>query len=267
MITQNLPAHLIAAMESQAEAAAADTDANSCCCGTIVLFPFLAQGHLNPFLDLGFLLSSRYRSLSLLFLTTPANLPNLQPLFRSIPTIRLLTLPFNSADDLPPNVHHTRFLSAAHVTAFNHATQSLRPAFHGLLASLISDGGPPLLCIVADMFLAWAVQVSGAFGVFHATLYTSGPYAMAIYNSIWTHLPHKHTSADVLTLPDLPGVTIHRSQLSANMRAATPDSPALLFVRRQAELGRMADGALWNTVEALERRSLDEWGKPVWASE
>ncbi|KAL6002177.1 hypothetical protein ACLOJK_037625 [Asimina triloba] len=248
---------------------AADTDSDSCC-GTIVLFPFMAQGHLNPFLDLAFLLSSRHPSLSLAIVSTPANLLNIRPLFRSIPAVRLLSLPFNSSDHgLPPNIDHTRSLSRAQISALYHASQSLQPAFHQLISSLVSDVGPPLLCIVADMFLAWTVEISRAFGLLHAALYTSGPYAMAIYNSIWTHLPHRLTSAHLLTLPDLPGVKIHRSQLSANMLAATEDSASSVFNRRQAELCQMADGTLWNTADVLERLSLDQWarssGKPVWA--
>ncbi|KAL6002174.1 hypothetical protein ACLOJK_037622 [Asimina triloba] len=75
------------------------------------------------------------------------------------------------------------------VITLYHAAQSLQPAFHHLISSLVSDAGSPLLCIVTDMFLARTVEISRAFGLLYVALYTSDPYAMAIFNSIWTHLP------------------------------------------------------------------------------
>ncbi|XP_058101372.1 UDP-glycosyltransferase 92A1-like [Magnolia sinica] len=238
-------------------------------CGTIVLFPFMAQGHLNPFIDLARILAFRFPDLIITIVSTPGNVLNLRPLFRSTPSIRLAQLPFHSSDHgLPVNIEHTRALSRAAISQLYHASQALQPAFHRLISSIISHpDGPPLLSIVSDMFLAWTVEVANAFNVFHTVLYTSGPYAMSIYNSIWTHLPHTLTCADEIKLPDLPHITIHRSQLSENMKVATRESSA--FVRQQAEYCRRADGGLWNTVDVIERLSLDDWsrstGKPVWA--
>ncbi|KAF8395865.1 hypothetical protein HHK36_019820 [Tetracentron sinense] len=232
-----------------------------------------SPGHLNPFLDLARLLATRSPTLTITIVSTPANILTLRPRFLSYPTIRFADLPFQISDhsDLPDNAENTDILTTqSSISRFYHASESLKPSFHRLISHLTqSDGGRPPICIVSDMFLAWTVDVAHKFGSLHVPLYTSGPYAMSIYNSIWTHLPHRLTSHDPLTLPDLPHITIHRTQLSRNMKSATGNDPSSRFTVRQAEYCRRSDGSIWNTVDVIEKSSLDHWaqsmGKPVWA--
>lgn len=245
--------------------------------GNIVLFPFMAQGHLNPFIGFANLLASRHPSLTITLVTTPANVLDLRPIFSSIPSVRFAQLPFNSSDHgLPPGIEHTRSLSRESVSRLYLASQSLQPSFNRLIESMCKSNGcnhPPVLAIVSDMFMAWSVDISRAFGVYHAVLYTSGPYAMSIYNSIWHHLPFLLTCGDDFSLPDLPHITLHRSQLAEGMKSAAAngghDHPSAVFVRRQEELCRRSDACLWNTTTVLEQRSLKDWsqasGQPCWS--
>ncbi|XP_010257276.1 PREDICTED: crocetin glucosyltransferase 3-like [Nelumbo nucifera] len=240
----------------------------------VVLFPFMAQGHLNPFLDLARLFAFRAPSLTITFVSTPANNLSLRPRFLSYPTIRFLDLSFHIDGDppLPDNAENTDvFTTQSYISRFYLGSESLfRHSFHRLISQITeSDGGRPPVCIISDMFLAWTIDFAHSFGSLHIPLYTSGPYAMSIYNSIWTHLPHTLTCSDVFTLPDVPGITLHRTQLSNNMKAASKDKRSSEFVKRQADCCRRSDGSLWNTVEVLEKSSLHNWaqstGKPVWA--
>ncbi|KAI3968979.1 hypothetical protein MKX01_001456 [Papaver californicum] len=235
----------------------------------VVLFPFMAQGHLNPFLDLARNLASRIPDVVVIIVSTPANILMLGPRFLAYPTIDFVELP-----PFHDNTEFTDSLSNLFALAkFYHSSELLKPSFHLLISQLIqSNGGNPPICIISDMFLGFTVEVAHSFGSRHVPLYTSGPYAISIYNSIWTHLPQRLTSTDVLTLPDLPpNFTIYRNQLSRNMiKAASSynqDSPT--FAARQAEFCKNSDGSLWNTVDVLEKCSLEDWtnlsGKPVWA--
>ncbi|XP_074559285.1 crocetin glucosyltransferase 3-like [Curcuma longa] len=244
------------------------------CDGVVVLFPFLAHGHLNPCLDLARLLSKRYPSLSLILLTTDGHLPHLSR--RGLPSsIRLSGLPFRPTDHgLPPDADTTFALPPQLVTRFNHAIQDSLPAsFRAYLASLL-EAELPLLCLIADMFLGWTAPIAEELGVFHATLYTSGPFAMSIYNSIWINLPHadgRHGDDDEIAVPGVPGISVRRRQLPQKMlsAASNPDHPSRQFVRRQAECCRRSRATLWNTAEALEKPFLELWGestgKPVFA--
>ncbi|KAG6477776.1 UDP-glycosyltransferase 92A1-like [Zingiber officinale] len=242
--------------------------------GVVVLFPLMAHGHMNPCLYLARLLSTRYPSLSFILLTTSGNLPHLSRC-QLPPNIRPVGLPFHPADhDLPPDADTTFALPQNLVTRFNHAVQdSLPTPFRDYLATLLAADSP-LLCLIADMFLAWTAPIAEELGVFHATFYSSGPYAMSIYNSIWINLPHadgRDGDEDEITVPGVPGVTVLRRQLAPNMRSAEsmPDHPNCRFVRRQAECYRHSRAFLWNTAEAIEKPFLDLWaksnGKPVFA--
>ncbi|XP_038979000.1 crocetin glucosyltransferase 3-like [Phoenix dactylifera] len=237
--------------------------------GNIVVFPFLAQGHMNPCLDLTRLLAARYPELTLTIVTTTGNLPHLRRLF---PSNRLADLPFDPADHGLPSDADTSFALPAHlIVPFHRATLSLEPSFRRLLSDIsTASDEPPLLCLIADMFLGWTVPIARSLGVFHAVLHTSGPFAMSIYNHFWSHVPHALSDADEFAVPGLPGVTIRRSQLSRNMLSATsPDDPNSVFVREQADHCRRSDATLWNTADALEKPFLQAWAKctglPVFA--
>nr|UXB92755.1 glycosyltransferase [Helleborus thibetanus] len=246
--------------------------------GTVVLFPFMAQGHINPFLDLARRLSSHLPPpLTITIISTQANIINLRPRFHSYPTIHFAEIAFENP------VQNTDSLSslAAIARFYRTAESHLQLPFRHLIGEITrSSGGKPPLCIISDMFLGFTVDVAHEFGSKHVPFYTSGPYAMSIYNCIWTHFPHlqlKTANAgnegeedDIIPLPGLLHVTIRRSQLSNNMKAADPvNDPTSLNTKRQAEYCSRADGSLWNTLEVLEKTSLDEWGrktgKPVWA--
>ncbi|KAL5719496.1 hypothetical protein ACHQM5_012262 [Ranunculus cassubicifolius] len=241
--------------------------------GEVVLFPFMAQGHLNPFLDLARHLSYRLpSSITITIVSTPANTLKLRPRFLSYPTIR-----FADLSAFPNTVENTDALTS--LTAISHfyrqAETLLQQPFKELLSNIIqSNGGKPPICIISDMFLGFTVDVAHSVGSHHVPLYTSGPYAMSIYNSIWTHFPHLNCPGndedDVIPLPDLPHIVVRRNQLSENMKMADPaKNPACLYTKRQAEYCGRADGSLWNTVEVLEKKSLEDWEKsskkPVWA--
>ncbi|KAG6474916.1 UDP-glycosyltransferase 92A1-like [Zingiber officinale] len=242
--------------------------------GVVVLFPFMAHGHMNPCLDLARLLSTRYPSLSFILLTTSGNLPHLAR--RQLPpSIRPVGLPFRPADHgLPPDADTTFALPQHLVTRFNLAVQDALPTpFRTYLTTLLAASSP-LLCLITDMFLAWTAPIAEELGVFHATFYTSGPYAMSIYNSIWINLPHadgRDGDDDEIAVPGVPGVTVRRCKLAPNMRSAEsmPDHPNSRFVRHQAECYRHSRAFLWNTAEAIEKPFLDLWaksnGKPVFA--
>ncbi|KAL9458812.1 hypothetical protein AB3S75_007650 [Citrus x aurantiifolia] len=69
---------------------------------TIVLFPFMAQGHLIPFLASALHLEKTNKC-TITFVNTPLNLNKLKSSLPQNSSINLFEIPFNSIDhNLPP---------------------------------------------------------------------------------------------------------------------------------------------------------------------
>ncbi|KAA8532838.1 hypothetical protein F0562_033045 [Nyssa sinensis] len=72
----------------------------------ILVFPYPAQGHMLPMLDLTHQLA--VRGLAITVLITPKNLPTLNPLLSSHPSIQTLVFPFPHHPSLPSGVENVR---------------------------------------------------------------------------------------------------------------------------------------------------------------
>ncbi|GFZ18197.1 UDP-Glycosyltransferase superfamily protein [Actinidia rufa] len=76
----------------------------------IVMFPFMAQGHIIPFLGLALELEKK-TGYTITFVNIPQNIKKIQPLLPPTSAIRLLEIPFDpSAHGLPPNFETTESL-------------------------------------------------------------------------------------------------------------------------------------------------------------
>lgn len=91
---------------------------------------------------------------------------------------------------------------------------------------------------------------------------------MALYFSLWTHLPHTLTTSDEFSLHEFPDTRIHRSQLANHLLIANGADPWSIFLQRQLSLCTETDAVLANTVEEFETTGLRMlrriMGVPVW---
>ncbi|CAN6249279.1 unnamed protein product [Urochloa humidicola] len=220
----------------------------------VVLFPFLAHGHVPAFLRLADLLRARRPGLEVTLVSTPRILGSLSlPPSSSSPPLRLHTLPFSPADHgLPPGAD----IQVHQFITFFQASESLRPAFEEFISGIITSRSP--LCIVSDAFFGWTADVARARGASHAVFLPGGAFGNAVFFSVWEHLPHARTCADEFPLlPDFPDVTLHRTQIPRYMLAATGADPWSDFFRRVAASCRDTGALLVNTVGELEPSGLD----------
>ncbi|KAI5653184.1 hypothetical protein M9H77_30371 [Catharanthus roseus] len=130
----------------------------------IVMLPFMAQGHLIPFLGLARKLEER-TGFTITLVSTPLNIQYLRTTISKDSSkisdkesqIQLESLSFNSVDHgLPPNTKNTE----------------------------------PPICIISDVFMGWANDVAKGFGTVNISFTTGGAYGTAAYVSLWQHLPH-----------------------------------------------------------------------------
>nr|XP_010918860.1 UDP-glycosyltransferase 92A1 [Elaeis guineensis] len=222
----------------------------------LLLFPFMAQGHLIPFFNLAKLIEQRKR-FAITIVNTPLNIAKLQSSLPPNSAIHLMELPFSSSEHgLPPNSENTDSLPLHLFTTFFQATETLRPAFEHLVSNIIQQQGHNRLCIVADMFFGWTVESAKKLGVFHSVFVTSGAYASAIIFSLWLHTPLLAESYDEVPLIDFPEVKIHHSQLINAIVSSDGMDPTTVFLRQQISLSFQSSELLLNTVEELEREGL-----------
>nr|XP_019703330.2 LOW QUALITY PROTEIN: UDP-glycosyltransferase 92A1-like [Elaeis guineensis] len=223
----------------------------------IVLFPYLGQGHFTPFLALAELIHRRYPTYTLTLVSTPRNVQNLRSSLPPTFPIRLRALPFSpSAYGLPSTAESFADIPFDLFINLFQASEALQPAFDQLIADIIQEEGRPSLCIIADHFLAWTVQVARKHGVFHSIFITSGAYGTAVFFSLWAHLPHTLTTSDEFSLPEFPDTRIHRSQLTKRWLVADGADSWSVFLQRQISLCSETDAVLANTVEEFETAGL-----------
>ncbi|XP_044483736.1 UDP-glycosyltransferase 92A1-like [Mangifera indica] len=237
----------------------------------IIMFPFMAQGHINPFLSLALRIEKANKYI-ITFVNTPLNIKKLGSFLPENSSIHLVELPFNSLDfDLPPNTENLESLPDSLFYNFFKASLSLKPYFGKLVSNLIhQQNGQKPLCIISDMLLGWCEEIAQEAGIYHAMFISSSGFASACYYSLWMNLPHRNADSDEFMLPDFPeGSTIHVTQMEEVLRAATGTDLSSAFVRNELlSHWSEADGILFNTVEELDKLGLmyfrRKFGRQVW---
>jgi hypothetical protein len=125
----------------------------------VVMFPWLAHGHINPFLELARRLTAVTSDADVVvhLVSTPANLA---PLARhQTDRIRLVELHLPALPDLPPALHTTKRLPARLMPVLKRACDLAAPRFGKLLDDLRPD------ILLYDFIQPWAPLEAAARGV------------------------------------------------------------------------------------------------------
>ncbi|KAK8571533.1 hypothetical protein V6N13_047206 [Hibiscus sabdariffa] len=234
----------------------------------VVMLPFMAHGHLIPFLALANQIH-HHTGFKIAIANTPLNIQYLHQQ-NSPPWITLLELPFNSSDHgLPPNTEHTEDLTLDQIGRLLVSSVSLKTPFHNLLLDIVQKQGKPPLCIISDFFFGWAVDVANVVNTVNITFSTGGAYGVLAYVSFWLNLPHRKTDGEEFDLPGFPETCKFQvSQLHEFMRKADGNDSWTRFFQTQLSSSLQSFGLLCNTVEEIEPLGLDLLRKytkfPVW---
>ncbi|XP_030505734.2 UDP-glycosyltransferase 92A1 [Cannabis sativa] len=230
----------------------------------IVLFPFMAQGHFNPFLALAHKLSqTRNNYFTLTLVTTQLNLPHLKLSLPPNSSIQLIGLSFPGdgyESDLPSGVENTDSLPYHFMADFLQACISLKPQFRKLISDLCShpDNRKKPFLIISDMFFGWTYEVAREFGVFNAGFCGGGGFGFACFYSLWMNLPHRLSKgaafSDEICLPDFPEAgKIQVTQMSEFLRVADGSDKFSVVLRELLQLWTKVDAFLFNTIEQIEQ--------------
>ncbi|XP_027125263.2 UDP-glycosyltransferase 89B2-like [Coffea arabica] len=222
----------------------------------ILIFPYPAQGHMLPLLDLAHQLS--IRGLDITILVTPKNLPLLNPLLCRDPSIQTLVLPFPSHPSIPPGVENVKDLPVGGFRTMMYTLRNL----HNPLKEWFKNHVSPPTAIIFDMFLGSANRLADELSIPGYVFSPSGGLALSVIYSLWRHMPkRKDPSSDEenvpLPVPNCPSYPWW--QLSPVYRSFADNETDLISKTIKENLdGDMASfGLVINSVSELEGVYMD----------
>ncbi|KAL0435460.1 UNVERIFIED_CONTAM: UDP-glycosyltransferase 92A1 [Sesamum radiatum] len=234
----------------------------------VVLFPFMAQGHIIPFLALAHHIDQMGYAVT--FVNTPQNIKKLhKSLSPASSSIDLVEIPFNCADHgLPPEAENTDSISYNQALRLLEATLTLELPFRKLLSDLIDAGEKPV-CVISDFFFGWTADVAHEFGIFHAIFSGASGFGMACYYCLRMNLIRQCPRNDEFFLPDFPEAgKFHVTQIPFFMLVAEENDRMAKFQRKNLPKWSSSDAFIFNTVEDLDRSGLSFFRRklriPVW---
>ncbi|KAL9995274.1 putative UDP-glucuronosyl/UDP-glucosyltransferase, UDP-glycosyltransferase family [Helianthus debilis subsp. tardiflorus] len=243
----------------------------------IIMLPFMAQGHLIPFLELAHHILNHNPTFTITIVNTPLNIHYLRSATTNHPSppsqLHLKPLPFNSSDHhLPPNSENTDGLPLTQIIKLFHASAALEQPFRKFIHDVVVSEKRNNVCIVSDIFMGWANDVAKSFNILNYSFTTGGAYGTAAYCSIWLNLPHRSLSGgthDEFWVPGFPESSRFTiTQLHQFLRAADGKDEWSRFFQVQISLSLKSNGWLCNTVEEIEPLGLEVLRNyiklPVW---
>ncbi|XP_057482673.1 LOW QUALITY PROTEIN: UDP-glycosyltransferase 89A2-like [Actinidia eriantha] len=221
----------------------------------ILIFPYPAQGHMLPMLDLTHQLA--LHGLTLTILITPKNLPILTPLLSAQPSIQTLVLPFPPHPSLPAGVENVRDIG-------NSGNLPIINALGKLQAQIIRwfEAHPtPPVAILSDFFLGWTHRLGHQLGIPRIVFYSSGAFLAAVYNFLWQN-NDAVVDLPVINFPFLPRspsfTAEHLPSLFRRCRGSDPDNE---FIKDGMIANSSSWGSVFNSFDALESEYLGFLGK------
>ncbi|KAK1269736.1 putative UDP-rhamnose:rhamnosyltransferase 1 [Acorus gramineus] len=140
----------------------------------VVMFPWLAFGHMIPFLELSKALAKRGHHIT--YVSTPRNLKRLPPLPPHLTqTITFVALPFPSIENLPDQAEATSDLPLESVEYLKKAYDELKTPFTTTLLSVRPDW------IIHDFASYWLPDVASELGVPCAYFSIFPPAPLAVW--------------------------------------------------------------------------------------
>lgn len=141
----------------------------------VLMFPWLAHGHISPFLELAKRLADR--NFLIHICSTPVNLSSIK---NKIPqnysrSIRLVELHLPSSPELPPHYHTTNGLPLNLHTALRNALRVAKPDFSDLIKSIKPD------LLMHDIIIPWAGAVAYKHRIPSAAFFTSGATMLSYF--------------------------------------------------------------------------------------
>ncbi|KAL5544866.1 hypothetical protein UlMin_008650 [Ulmus minor] len=227
----------------------------------ILVFPFPAQGHMLPLLDLTHLLASH--GFPITILVTSKNLPLLTPLLSSHPSIQTLILPFPSHPSIPAGIENAKDLPMSLFPAMIAALGGLQSS----LSDWFRSHPSPPAAIISDIFLGWTHHLAGELGIPRIVFSPSGALTLSLQIPMWKNLPKRNdpeNQNEVVSFPELPNCPEYPWwQLSPLYRSFVEGGPFSEFLRDNFLANSVSWGLVVNSFSEMEGIYLEHLKKDL----
>jgi hypothetical protein len=219
----------------------------------VVVFPYMAQGHTIPLLDIAKAFANR--GLKVTIITTPSNAPFISSKTSYHPNISSSIIPFPRAPELPEGCENTADLpSMALLAPFIVATKKMKQPFEGVLRDMIENGCRPI-CVISDFFLGWTLDSCRSFGIPRIVSHGMAVLPMAICKSVGLLAPSIKDSSDLdpIEFPNLKTpFTLLKSDIPEGLLHADLDDDFVRLSLQAEEADINSWGVVVNSFEEIE---------------
>ncbi|PIN19518.1 UDP-glucuronosyl and UDP-glucosyl transferase [Handroanthus impetiginosus] len=227
----------------------------------ILVFPFPAQGHMLPLLDLTHQLA--LRGLTITILITPKNLPILNPILSSNPSIQTLVFPFPPHPLIPPGVENIKDLgnqgNIPIITALSRLQEPIIQWFE-------SHSNPPV-AVLSDFFLGWTHHLAQQIGIPRVTFYSSPAFSIDIFDHLWDISEAVKPGEEIKfhDLPRAPSFAWYQipSMFRRYIESDCNDRARFEAIKDSAIVNRLSWASIYNTFEELEDEFLEYFRKKL----
>lgn len=236
----------------------------------VVLFPFMAHGHMIPTLDIARLFAAR-DGVKATIITTPLNATiftkaneNSKKTGGPIINIEVFRFPAQEAG-LPEGVENLeQVLKSEFPNKFFKAAEMLSKQLEQYLEKVQPN------CLVADMFFPWATECAAKFNIPRLVFHGTSSFSLCAQEVVRLHEPYKNVSSDdePFVLPSLPHeIQLRRLQISEELRKSE-DTEYKRRTTSVKESELKSYGVIVNSFYELEPDYADffkkELGRRVW---
>ncbi|KAK9934931.1 hypothetical protein M0R45_022054 [Rubus argutus] len=218
----------------------------------ILVYPYPAQGHMLPLLDLTNQLA--LRGLTITIVVTPKNLPILTPLLSTHPSIQTLVLPFPAHPKIPPGVENVRDLGIHGNLSVINALANL----HDPIFQWFNSHANPPVALISDFFLGYTLRLADTLKIPRITFFSSGAFLVSIHEYCWRNLDLVHSSSTVVDFPYLPrSPSLKKEHVPSIVLAHRGTDPKSELLRISMLANTQSWGCVFNTFQDLEGDYLD----------
>ncbi|WCJ35766.1 UDP-Glycosyltransferase superfamily protein [Euphorbia peplus] len=213
----------------------------------ILVFPYPAQGHLLPLLDLTHQLC--LRKFIITIITTPKNLTTLTPLLSAHPNnTHTLILPLPPHPKLPPGVENVKELGNAGNLPI---TSALAKLYDPIIHWFRSHNNPPV-ALISDFFLGWTLRLANEISIPRFTFFSSGAFLVSVTACCWD-LHGVVKGLELVDFPELPGTpSFKEEELPSIFRLYKESDPDWELIKDGMMANLLSHGCIFNSLEVLE---------------